>query len=368
MGNKYLDTKEGSLEQSVLGVWQTAIDESDARVDGRTKEYREHRKKLESARLRREKKNLNKEEVKLEEGSKEEYQKFFNAAMKKFGIDSPADLKSDEEKKKFFDYVDKNYKGEKDEEVQKLHQQLFPETKLKEAKNIDPKTAKIIAKKIARSGFDYGFGYSLSRNDIDDIKKQGGKPPRGVGPDGGGHLEHLLKALGADDIYLDGPDLVDGDKTIGKWKGMSIGDVFKKARVRYEEVEVKEGKMSQLHQLMKDGKTAEEIAKIMRLDAKTVKKLMAGYHESYEIGTDEYRKHTEDVTPGEDGEWVAAQKSKNDSMREALAKVWQTDEGKNPFKKESKKDLTKEVKDGKTMTGKKVASVDVNPKIMEKKK
>ena len=52
----------------------------------------------------------------LDEGTKEEYQKFFNAAMKKFGIDSPADLKSDEEKKKFFDYVDKNYKGEKDEE------------------------------------------------------------------------------------------------------------------------------------------------------------------------------------------------------------------------------------------------------------
>jgi hypothetical protein len=49
------------------------------------------------------------------EGTKEEYKKFFDAAMKKFGIDSPADLKSDEEKKKFFDYVDKNYKGEKDE-------------------------------------------------------------------------------------------------------------------------------------------------------------------------------------------------------------------------------------------------------------
>ena len=53
------------------------------------------------------------------EGSKEEYQKFFNAAMKKFKINSPADLKSDEEKKKFFDYVDKNYKGEKDEAYMK---------------------------------------------------------------------------------------------------------------------------------------------------------------------------------------------------------------------------------------------------------
>ena len=39
----------------------------------------------------------------LDEGTKEEYEKFFNAAMKKFGIDSPADLKSDEEKKKMMD-------------------------------------------------------------------------------------------------------------------------------------------------------------------------------------------------------------------------------------------------------------------------
>ena len=55
----------------------------------------------------------------LYEGTKEEYEKFFNAAMKKFKINSPADLKSDEEKKKFFDYVDKNYKGEKSEDLLK---------------------------------------------------------------------------------------------------------------------------------------------------------------------------------------------------------------------------------------------------------
>ena len=54
----------------------------------------------------------------IEEGSKEEYEAFFKKAMKKFGISSPADLKSEEEKKKFFDYVDKNYKGEKNEEVE----------------------------------------------------------------------------------------------------------------------------------------------------------------------------------------------------------------------------------------------------------
>ena len=63
MGKKYLDTKKGTLESSILGVWKTAIEEGDARMDGRTKEYREHRKKLESARSRREEKKVNEEPV-----------------------------------------------------------------------------------------------------------------------------------------------------------------------------------------------------------------------------------------------------------------------------------------------------------------
>ena len=172
MGKKYLDTKEGSLEQSVLGVWQTAIEEGDARMDGRTKGYKEHRAKLEAARLRKEK--LTKKQKQLD---------------------------------------------------------------------------------------------------------------------------------------------VDGD---GEIEGSDLAKLRKKAKK--EEVE-----------------------------------------ESYEIGTDEYRKHTEDVTPGQDGEWVEAVNSKNTSMREALAKVWNVDEGKSPFKKEDKKG-------DKTLTGKKIASVDVNPTIKEKAK
>ena len=48
-------------------------------------------------------------------------------------------------------------------------------------------------------------------------------------------------------------------------------------------------------------------------------------------------------------------------MREALAKVWGVSEGKSPFKKEEKKE-------DKTMTGKKIASVDINPTIKEKTK
>jgi hypothetical protein len=50
--------------------------------------------------------------------SKDEYERFFNSALKKFKIDSPADLKTDAKKKEFFNYVDKNYKA-KEEELEK---------------------------------------------------------------------------------------------------------------------------------------------------------------------------------------------------------------------------------------------------------
>jgi hypothetical protein len=40
------------------------------------------------------------------------YDTFFKKAMKKFGISSPGDLKGEEEKKKFFNYIDKNFKGQ----------------------------------------------------------------------------------------------------------------------------------------------------------------------------------------------------------------------------------------------------------------
>ena len=43
-----------------------------------------------------------------------DYEAFFQKAMKKFGISSTDQLKDDEAKKKFFNYVDANYKGKKE--------------------------------------------------------------------------------------------------------------------------------------------------------------------------------------------------------------------------------------------------------------
>ena len=61
-------------------------------------------------------KEISKEMKKLgiKEGS-DEYQKFFQSALKKFKVDSPADFKDDAKKKEFFNYIDKNYKAKEEE-------------------------------------------------------------------------------------------------------------------------------------------------------------------------------------------------------------------------------------------------------------
>ena len=221
MGKKYLDTKEGSLEQSVLGVWQTAIEEGEAR---RTKSEK------------------------------------LVGGQKKLDKDKDGDIDA-----KDFAML---RKSKKKEEVEL-------DEKVKEYKGVayfkDRKDAEAHMKKFAPKGRvrEYDRGYAIQT--------------KIAGP------------------YLN-----------------------------------------------KSGKVEEQVEK-------------KDVEESYEIGTDEYRKHTEDVTPGENGEWTKLINQKSQSMREALAKVWGVDEGKSPFKKEEKKE-------NKTMTGKKVASVDINPTIKEKAK
>ena len=54
-------------------------------------------------------------ELVLDEGTKEEYQKFFNDKLKKFDVKSVSEL-SDEDKKKFFNEIDKEWKGENEKD------------------------------------------------------------------------------------------------------------------------------------------------------------------------------------------------------------------------------------------------------------
>jgi len=82
-------------------------------------------------------------------------------------------------------------------------------------------------------------------------------------------------------------------------------------------------------------------------------------NESFDIGND-WAKHTLKVTPGQNendvDEMLGIMEKKRTSMREALAKMWGVNEGKNPFKNVEEKPLTK------TMTGQKPTKVELDPK------
>jgi hypothetical protein len=76
-----------------------------------------------------------KDEVALDFGQEvtneeKDYDAFFQKAMKKFGISSPADLKTDEKKKEFFNYIDKNYKAD-NEEDEEMGEEEVTKSKMK---------------------------------------------------------------------------------------------------------------------------------------------------------------------------------------------------------------------------------------------
>jgi len=107
--------------------------------------------------------------------------------------------------------------------------------------------------------------------------------------------------------------------------------------------------------------------------------------EAFEYGTPEATQNSLNMTPGQSTqEWdeqVGLMHKKHNTMREALAKVWGFEEGHNPFRKEEKvpkgyhrmpdgsimKDSDMDKKENKTMTGKSMTKVDVDPDIKEKK-
>ena len=131
---KYFDTKKDSLEEAI----SKAINEKPKQLKeevvakdlleagGKYLKYsdlllqkgRLIAKNQSTAMIDREiSKEMKKLGIKEATGDKEKYEKFFKAALKKFGVDSPADFKDDAKKKEFFNYVDKNYKGDHEESV-----------------------------------------------------------------------------------------------------------------------------------------------------------------------------------------------------------------------------------------------------------
>jgi hypothetical protein len=197
--------------------------------------------------------------------------------------------------------------------------------------------------------------------------------------------------------------------------------------VKKEEVELGEGKMKELagkiatvYKKMKSDSTMKPFADKFRADVKksmnikkSLEKVLPDYvgggditklmSEASELGTPERTKHTLDVTPGQSMEdWnkaVGVMQEKNDTMREALAKMWGVEESnnKNPFgeaadfkphkmydpktgeahdaktmddhlrMKKMGYTHTEPKKEQKTMTGQPATKVTVDPDMKEKK-
>jgi hypothetical protein len=297
MGKKYLDTKENTLESSILGVWT-------------------------------------------------------EAAKKQEGLDA---VNPKAVKKKFDDRKDKDIDndGDVDDSDEYLHNRR--KTVSKAVKSKDEGNAFGMALKAAKDKGEKTFVVAGKTYEVKEEVDEGLEDS--PNPANSQHLcakNVVHEEWGAGQPVHGMHDTPDDDGNIA-WYDVMFEHGIEKG-VSINELKVTKSESHHHGEKKKDDEDKEML------------KAKKEVEESYEIGTDEYRDHTLDVTPGQDDpEWVAARDFKVASMKEALAKVWGLDE--KALDKSSKEEYDEEdeelkpVKGSKTMTGGKVAKVDTKPKI-----
>lgn len=134
-----------------------------------------------------------------------EYEEFFKSALKKFGVSNPGELESEEKKKEFFNYVDKNFKG-KNEGVKKKVSESYDsptdsEKKLKKLlKGTD--VEKVLKKLRQMSVSPSGLGYYPTKAKLDPKQATLDRPANLMGQGGlAGSvvtIEKLLKQYNGD--------------------------------------------------------------------------------------------------------------------------------------------------------------------------
>ena len=95
------------------------------------------------------------------------YRKVFDAAMKKFNISSPSELKTDALRKKFFDYVDANYKAKN--EIYEPLQEMDMKTAMKKIMGIDVKTSTSGASGFQKTMYHVNDDMQISFNDKSNL-------------------------------------------------------------------------------------------------------------------------------------------------------------------------------------------------------
>jgi hypothetical protein len=337
MGKKYLETKKNTLESSIIGVWEDAakLNEYKTKLGERKRVSGGDGRRTENKKLKG---------VEVTEGSKEEYEKFFNAAMKKFNINSPADLKSDEEKKKFFNYVDKNYTGEKNEEVEIDEEITEEETALFELddEEFDEAMKKKSAgeRKAAKKKRDKYMKTAAGKASAKKAKKRAAKVRSGaikVDPAKSRAAKKRAKLYSGDELD-EGTKQVLAHGGKGKYKVTKDGDT----------IEIKFG-----------GKVVGTADFDRGADSFFVsikgEKGQKSFDDAQAIA-DYFAKNK--IT--EEDELEKQHEMRMYDMKDAVRKVWEASDRE---KIENKREKSVKAKPGKTMTGDDMSEIEINPEI-----
>jgi hypothetical protein len=331
MGKKYLDTKENTLESSILGVWTEAA---------KKEELSTKQKKLDVdgdgeiegsdlAKLRKKgaKKEGNAFGMALK-AAKDKGEKTFVVSGKTYEVKEESDLDEGKVTKKERDRL----------EDQNEHGLLA--LKLTQAYGTPEEVKKI--KEINKRHKQKGSIEYKDQKERDAISNKYYKMAEAADLDeaDAGNKEAVKKAI----------NMVKSIMKVKKKKPEDAYSDWEKSTIFGPKLKamVKQAVMKEEDDLDEGLGVAEDIP-------------------AMEVGTDRYREYAVGLTPGENAEFAAAQDFKVASMKEALAKVWGLDE--KSLDKSSKEDYDEEdeelkpVKGSKTMTGGKVAKVDTKPKI-----
>ena len=343
MGKKYLDTKKGSLESSILGVWKTAIEEGDA-IRGAAQMTKE----------------VTKEEVEIDEGyleltfkSKQDAEKAYNKINNEIWasgnppyddmvqegneiqIDTDGNLnRRNQMLKDLKSGGIRNFKVTANESKEEV------EIDEKHDTHVDPKSRDELDKEPDGQG-----GAETAKK-----MKRAQEPAPGQMAEASGDKEAYKKFFNAalKKFKVSSPAELKGDDKkkffdyIDKnWEGDNEKAEAAMSQVREFKVQSMKAALAQVWGIA-EGELPPALKKA--IDAK--------------------KKDKDDDEEVKKESWENAQRFKVESMKAALAQIWGVKEGHNPFKKEDDDKILK--KGGKTLTGKKAAEIDLNPEIKDR--
>jgi len=327
MGKKYLETKKDSLESSILGVWQTAIEEGEAIKD--------------AAQMTKE---VTKEEVDLDEA--------FIAETKKEISELDALIKE----------LDEGILGNIGKAAAKTVGQAAVGVAKKQA-------GKIVKKVSVATGIGKAFG--KAKAGVKKAKELGGKIKQAAKT---GTAVQTQKPVGSKFKKEDNTGISYQNEYVSMLEKL---EVIESTLNDYCEVLEKAEASQTVKETNKNDKS-DDGEGLDAVQPKALKKKFKNRKDK-DIDNDgdvddsdkflhKRRKAISKAISKEEVTWENAQRFKVQSMKAALAKVWGIDEhkGTKPHKHPHEENEKEVVKDGKTLTGKKAAKIDLSPEIKDR--